>query len=103
MVELAEKKVISTHSLNGIHYWKKGASFVFSTEELMRRNIRVNNEFYISMTYNILIEHGQQIQIYPIEQHMHHAVGVPEDFLHYESYVHKKITSFGETQHPSPS
>ena len=84
VVEVAEKKVISHHSLNGIHYWREGRLFVQSADALIQKDLRVNGEFYISMTYNELIENGSKIIIYPIEKSNHHAVGVPEDFLRFE-------------------
>jgi NDP-sugar pyrophosphorylase family protein len=77
--ELAEKKVISEYSLNGIHYWSKGKYFVSSADEMIEDNCRVNNEFYIAPTYNYLIKHNKKIRIYNIPTYEHHAIGVPDD------------------------
>jgi NDP-sugar pyrophosphorylase family protein len=82
-IELAEKKVISEFSLNGIHYWKKGKYFVESAEDMISKNIRVNNEFYISMTYNEMIEKKLKVSNYHIINNHHHAVGTPEDLKEY--------------------
>lgn len=82
-IEFAEKKVISEHSLNGIHYWKNGLDFVNSAERMIQKNIRVNNEFYIAPTYNEMILDGKRIGIYPIESNEHWAVGTPEDLKKY--------------------
>jgi len=81
--ELAEKKVISNLSLNGIHYWSKGGLFVKSAEAMIKKNIRVNNEFYISETYNQLIKLGYNIDNYHIPAEQHCAIGVPEDLQRY--------------------
>ena len=81
--EFAEKKVISNYSLNGIHYWSKGKSFVDSAEAMINKNIRVNNEFYISETYNQLIHVGYNIGIHHISAHQHCAIGTPEDLKRY--------------------
>jgi dTDP-glucose pyrophosphorylase len=78
-IEFAEKKIISNHSLNGIHFWKKGSDFVQSAKKMIEKNIRVNNEFYISQTYNELIEMGKRIGIYEIDTINHWAVGTPSD------------------------
>jgi NDP-sugar pyrophosphorylase family protein len=78
-IELSEKKVISDFSLNGIHYWTKGLYFVESVKEMINKNIRVNNEFYISLTYNQMINKGMKITNYHINKHEHCAVGTPED------------------------
>jgi dTDP-glucose pyrophosphorylase len=78
-VEFAEKQIISTHSLNGIHYWAKGKDFVYSAEKMIKKDIRVNKEFYIAPTYNELIKIGKKIKTYHIEKTEHWSVGTPED------------------------
>lgn len=84
-VEFAEKEVISEYSLNGIHFWKKGRYFVESTKAMIEKNIRVNNEFYVSLTYNQLIERGMKITIHSILAEQHWAVGTKEDIEKYEN------------------
>jgi len=81
--EFAEKKIISEHSLNGIHYWKEGKLFVSSAEAMIAKNIRVNNEFYIAPTYNELILENRKIVNYSIKNEEHWAVGTPEDLQKY--------------------
>jgi len=78
-IELAEKNVISNISLNGIHYWRNGSFFVDSAKKMINKNIKVNNEFYISLTYNEMISDGKKIKNYHIPNGYHFAVGVPED------------------------
>ncbi len=82
-VEFAEKRVISNHSLNGIHFWSKGKYFVDSAESMIRNNIRVNNEFYISESYNEMIKNNKKIDIYEIPADQHWAIGTPEDLEKY--------------------
>jgi NDP-sugar pyrophosphorylase family protein len=84
-IKLAEKEVISNDSLNGIHYWKKGKYFVESAENMINKNIRVNNEFYISTTYNELIQSGKKIGAYKLAEGKHIPVGVPEDLKKYKN------------------
>lgn len=86
--KLAEKEVISNHSLNGIHYWKKGKYFINSTEEMIEQEIRCNGEFYISLTYNQMIDKGLNVGVYHIDNNQHHAVGTPEDL---EKYIRNKV------------
>ena len=82
-IELSEKKVISDLSLNGIHYWKHGKLFVESANSMIRNNVRVNDEFYISLTYNELIKQKKKIINYHINEKEHIPVGVPEDLKKY--------------------
>ena len=82
-VKLAENEVISNLSLNGIHYWKTGKSFVESAEEMIKKNIRTNNEFYISLTYNEMINSNLKVGNFHINNNQHYAVGTPEDLKIY--------------------
>lgn len=82
-VELAEKKVISNLSLNGIHYWKRGKYFVESAEKMISKEIRANGEFYISTSYNEMIETGLKVGNYHINESNHFAVGTPNDLQKY--------------------
>ena len=87
--EIREKQVISNISLNGIHYWRKGSSFVDSAETMIAANDRApNGEFYIGPSYNHMIKSGQTVGIYHIPNQFHHPVGVPDDldkFIRYEN------------------
>lgn len=83
-LQLEEKKVISTISLNGIHYWKKGSYFVESSKKMIEKNHRApNGEFYISISYNYMINANQTVGIYHIPNEQHHAVGDPSDLEKY--------------------
>jgi len=88
-IEFAEKKVISKHSLNGIHYWKHGFDFVRSAKSMIKKNLTINNEFYIAPSYNELILEGKKITIYKIKNNQHNAVGTPEDLKIYECSKNK--------------
>lgn len=90
-VELAEKKVISKHSLNGIHYWRHGEDFVRSAEEMISNNERTNNEFYVAPTYNYLIKEGKKISSFKIPKESHNPVGTPEDLIKYSSRVLNRL------------
>lgn len=77
ITEVAEKKPISNIASVGIYYWKHGSDFVDSAEKMIEQNIRVNNEFYVAPTYNIMIDNGKKIYNYPVAEM--HGLGTPED------------------------
>jgi NDP-sugar pyrophosphorylase family protein len=86
-VRFAEKEVISNISLNGIHYWKQGRYFVDSAEAMISANNRApNGEFYISVSYNYMIDAGLECGIFHIPNECHHAVGVPVDLERFLKY-----------------
>jgi len=91
-IKLAEKEVISTHSLNGVHYWKHGKYFINSAEELINKNIRANNEFYVSLTYNMMIEKGLKVKSYSLQDSdKHYSVGTPDQLLEYLSHKNSLV------------
>jgi NDP-sugar pyrophosphorylase family protein len=79
VIEVAEKKVISDKATVGIYHFKKGSDFVRSAQNMIEKNIRFNNEFYVCPTYNELILNDKNIGIYDIKIEKMHGLGTPED------------------------
>ncbi len=77
VTEVAEKKVISKNATVGVYYWKHGSDYVDSAEEMIKKNIRVNDEFYVCPTYNQLISKNKKIKIYNVDKMW--GLGTPED------------------------
>ena len=77
----AEKEVISNHSHVGLYYFTRGKDFVRLASEMIKRNIRVKNEFYIAPLYNLFIEEGMKIGIHPIKQLW--SMGTPCERKHF--------------------
>lgn len=77
--EFEEKIAISNLMLNGIHYWKHAYYFVDSCKEMMLKNDRVNNEFYVSKTFNYLVRKGKIIRHYEMMQGEFFALGSAEE------------------------
>ena len=50
--EVAEKKPISKQATVGVYYWRKGSDYVKYAEQMIEKNIRVNNEFYVCPVFN---------------------------------------------------
>lgn len=93
VTHVVEKKVISNEATVGIYNFNKGKDFVFSAEQMISKNQRVNNEFYVAPTYNQLIETGKRIGIFNIgkEADGMYGLGTPEDLKLFISLpVHKR-------------
>ena len=54
--EVAEKNPISDIATCGIYYYRRGADFVRYADNMIKSDVRVNNEFYICPVYNELIQ-----------------------------------------------
>jgi len=85
VTEVAEKKPISNIATCGIYWYRKGRDFVSSAEQMIEKNLRVNNEFYIAPAYNELINKGKAL--IPFYVHKMHGIGTPEDL---NNYLRKK-------------
>ena len=85
---IAEKKPISNIATVGIYYFKKGKYFVESAEQMIKKNIRTNGEFYIAPVYNEMIESNKKILHYPIAEMR--GLGTPEDLLRFLENINQK-------------
>jgi NDP-sugar pyrophosphorylase family protein len=85
---IAEKKPISNIATVGIYYFKKGRYFVESAEQMIKKNIRTNDEFYIAPSYNEMIENNKKILHYPIAEMR--GLGTPEDLSRFLENIHQK-------------
>ena len=81
VVEVAEKKPISTWATTGMYYFCRGRDFVSAAEEMVARNMRVNNEFYLGPAYNLLIAQGKRIIPDAVDEMW--CMGTPEDVQHF--------------------
>lgn len=81
VVEVAEKNPISDIATCGIYWYRKGSDFVQCAENMIGKNIRVNNEFYIAPVYNEFIL--QNKTLIPFYVHAMHGIGTPEDLQNY--------------------
>lgn len=89
VIRTAEKQVISKYATNGIYLWKKADDFFTAAEEMIARDMRFNNEFYVCPVYNVNIERKQKIKIWPIVGHW--PIGTPQDLTTYLD-AHRKRT-----------
>lgn len=79
IIEVAEKKTISSWATAGIYWWKRGGDFLESAEKMMEKDFRVNGEFYIAPSFNEMILAGKHLGIFTIQPHEMKGLGTPED------------------------
>lgn len=85
VTEVAEKNPISDIATVGIYYWKRGSDYVKYAEQMIEKNIRVNNEFYVCPVFNQAIEAGKKIKTFDVPNMW--GLGTPEDLVYYlENY-----------------
>lgn len=77
VTETAEKNPISNLASVGLYYFKSGLDFVKYSKEMISKNIRTNNEFYICPLYNLLIDDGKKINTIMVD--VCHPLGTPDE------------------------
>jgi len=81
VVEVAEKNPISDVATVGVYFWAKGSDYVKYAEQMISKNIRVNNEFYVCPVFNEAIADNKRIKTFDIKNMW--GLGTPEDLNKY--------------------
>lgn len=80
---------MNEYASNGTYYFKSGKMLKKYFSLLMENNITVNNEFYVSMVYNLMVKDQLKVRIYEIDKML--QWGTPYDleiYLGWSSYFH---------------
>jgi bifunctional N-acetylglucosamine-1-phosphate-uridyltransferase/glucosamine-1-phosphate-acetyltransferase GlmU-like protein len=78
------KNRMSEYASNGTYYFKSGRIMKKYFTMLMERKMKVKNEYYVSMVYNLLVEEGLRVNIFEIEHML--QWGTPYDLEIYRSW-----------------
>jgi HAD superfamily hydrolase (TIGR01509 family) len=90
VTEVAEKKYISNWATTGIYGWAHGSDYVRYAEQMILKNIRVKNEFYVCPVYNEVISEGGLFRNLSCKKLW--GLGVPEDLqIFIDSYTFKAM------------
>jgi dTDP-glucose pyrophosphorylase len=87
VVEVVEKRTISSTPENdpavvGSFSYRTADLFIRGVRQMVAKNIRVNNEFYVGTSINQLIEAGCNVVTFPIEKFI--SFGNPYELMHFE-------------------
>jgi NDP-sugar pyrophosphorylase family protein len=87
--EIQEKKPFTNDKMsefasNGTYYFRTGALMKSAFQKLMDRGLSINNEFYVSMAMNMLIEEGLSVRIFEIQKML--QWGTPADLEEYQQW-----------------
>lgn len=101
-IAIQEKKPFTENKMNeyasnGTYYFKSGTIVKKYFQELIDKNICVNNEFYCSMVYNLMKENSLNIKVFEIEKML--QWGTPKDFEEYliwSNYFLKRTINFNK-------
>ena len=81
VIEVAEKKVVSNEATVGIYNFRHGSYFVDAAEQMLKKDLRVNGEFYVAPVYNEMAAKGREIIIFSAggEFDGMYGLGIPAD------------------------
>jgi beta-phosphoglucomutase-like phosphatase (HAD superfamily)/dTDP-glucose pyrophosphorylase len=85
VLEVAEKNPISNDATAGIYYWKYGKDFIKYAKQMIKNNIRTNEEFYVCPVFNEAIKDNKSIYTFLVENMW--GIGTPEDLSFYLANV----------------
>ena len=77
VTECREKEVISEEATAGLYFFARGSDFVKYAQQMVSKNLRVNNEFYVCPVYNQGIADGQKYVCHRCSRMW--GLGVPDD------------------------
>jgi len=102
MDEIQEKKPFTDNKMNeyasnGTYYFKSGKLVKKYFQELISKNMSINDEFYVSVVYNLLKQDNLNILIFEIEKML--QWGTPKDleeYLTWSNYFLKRDITFNK-------
>lgn len=77
VTEVREKDPFSDHATTGLYMWRRGSDFVTYAHQMIAKNIRVNNEFYVVPVFNEAIADDKKFIVCKCTRMW--GIGVPED------------------------
>jgi NDP-sugar pyrophosphorylase family protein len=88
-IEISEKEPftdnkMSEYASNGTYYFKTGSLIKKYFKRLIDSKKTINNEFYVSMVYNLMIEDGLKVSLFEIEKML--QWGTPYDLEIYKQW-----------------
>ena len=69
----------------GTFWFRSAALFRELADELIRRNLRVNNEFYVDSVVGLAIDLGRKVKIFRVDKYI--SWGKPEDLFEYRKWM----------------
>jgi dTDP-glucose pyrophosphorylase len=87
---------INDHAVVGTFWFRRAGDFFTAAETMITKNIRVNNEFYVDVAVNQLIEQGKKVKIFEIDKYI--CWGTPDDLKTYQYWE----SFFAADKKPAP-
>ena len=90
VIKTTEKERISSLCSSGLYYFKKTIDFINIFKEILEKNDRSKNEFYIAPMYNYMIEDNKDIRYSKINLDEIVFCGTPDEYEILKNHVNEK-------------
>ncbi len=84
VTEAAEKRPISRQATAGFYYFRRGADFLRTATDMIRKDAQVNGLFYVCPTFNEMILSGAKIGVHAIARDAYSSLATPQNVDEYE-------------------
>jgi hypothetical protein len=84
------KKIHKDHAIVGTFWFKKVQFFNLGLKNLIDKNIKINNEYYVDSLMGELINLGLNVKVFEVDNYL--CWGTPNDyeiFIYWQSFFHK--------------
>jgi glucose-1-phosphate thymidylyltransferase len=105
VVEIKDDKVVNFYekhpnppsnlAISGLYYFTNEGKLKSAIEELVKRDIKTNNEYQITDALQIMVKQGEVFGVFPTPNY--YDVGVPEAFL----YSNRKLLNSNHKEFPT--
>ena len=75
---------MSEFASNGTYYFSRGEHIKHYFNELIKQDIQVNGEYYVSMIYNLMVADGLRVSVYEVDYML--QWGTPRDLEEYQHW-----------------
>jgi len=83
VIEVAEKRPISRNATAGVYYFKNGEMFINSAFQIIRKDVKTLDQFFVCPVYNELILDNKKVIHYPIKTEEMISLGTPEEVVEF--------------------
>jgi NDP-sugar pyrophosphorylase family protein len=90
VIEAAEKKPISRMATASFYWFAEGRRFVRAAKNMIRKDARVNDVFYICPTLNELVLEQARIGICPIDGSQYHPLKTEQQLIQYDAAISQR-------------
>lgn len=88
IVEAAEKHPISRHATAGFYWFRRGADFIESAQDMIRKDAQVDGRFFISLVFNELVLKQKHMGILEVDSRHYHPLKSRRQVSVYEADIH---------------